>query len=78
MNNYLDITKTYDDEKIKEFSNIIKNGGIGIFPTETVYAIEIDSYYGLQKKHIEQSINIFKTQEDSKYVLNPKNWTFFD
>ena len=30
------------------------------------YAKEIDSYYGLQKKHIEQSINIFKTQEDSK------------
>ena len=66
MNNYLDITKTYDDEKIKEFSNIIKNGGIGIFPTETVYAIggngldasSVEKIYNAKNRNKKNPINL--------------------
>lgn len=66
MNNYLDITKTYDDEKIKEFSNIIKDGGIGIFPTETVYAIggngldasSVEKIYNAKNRNKKNPINL--------------------
>lgn len=39
MNNYLDFRNKIDDKKLYEASQIIKNGGIVVFPTETVYGI---------------------------------------
>lgn len=36
---YLDLTNKINFTKLKEPANIIKNGGIVIFPTETVYGI---------------------------------------
>ena len=32
-----------DDDKIKKASNIIQNGGLVIFPTETVYGLGADA-----------------------------------
>ena len=39
MNKYLDFRKETDYTKLKEPAQIIKNGGIVVFPTETVYGI---------------------------------------
>ena len=39
MKNYLDCRNNTEYEKLKEPARIIKNGGIVIFPTETVYGI---------------------------------------
>lgn len=39
MKNYLDIRKEYNINEIKKIANIIKQGGIVVFPTETVYGI---------------------------------------
>lgn len=39
MNKYLDFRNETDYSKLKEPANIIKNGGIVVFPTETVYGI---------------------------------------
>ena len=33
-----------DDDKIKKASNIIQNGGLVIFPTETVYGLGADAF----------------------------------
>lgn len=39
MMGYLDSKNKIDFDKLKEISQIIKNGGIVVFPTETVYGI---------------------------------------
>ena len=36
MSKYLDLREEIDDLKIEEAAEIIKNGGIVVFPTETV------------------------------------------
>ena len=42
MSKYLNIEKDIEDKKLKEVANIIKDGGIVIFPTETVYGIGVN------------------------------------
>ena len=49
MENYLDCKKNIDLDKLKEISQIIRNGGIVVFPTETVYGIGTN---GLNKESI--------------------------
>ena len=44
MENYLDLKDGYNHSKIQKPANIIKNGGIIIFPTETVYAIGANAF----------------------------------
>lgn len=39
MQNFLDLKNNQDEPAIKEAAQIIKNGGIVVFPTETVYGI---------------------------------------
>lgn len=39
MENYLDLTKNNNFEKLSEAGNIILNGGLVLFPTETVYGL---------------------------------------
>ena len=43
MQNYLDLRDDKDYTKLKEISEIIKNGGIVVFPTETVYGIGVNA-----------------------------------
>lgn len=43
MQNYLDLKNDTEYTKIKESAEIIKNGGIVIFPTETVYGIGVNA-----------------------------------
>ena len=49
MMDYLDCKDNIDLDKLKEISKIIKNGGIVVFPTETVYGIGTN---GLNKESI--------------------------
>lgn len=49
MMGYLDCKDNIDVDKLKEISKIIKNGGIVVFPTETVYGIGTN---GLNKEAI--------------------------
>jgi len=43
MQNFLDLKNNQDEPAIKEAAQIIKNGGIVVFPTETVYGIGVNA-----------------------------------
>lgn len=51
MKKYLDLKNVNDLTKLKEIAEIIKKGGIGIVPTETVYGIGAN---GLDEKAVEK------------------------
>ena len=53
MINYLDCRNDIDDKKLQEVADIIKQGGIVVFPTETVYGIGTN---GLDSKAISKLI----------------------
>lgn len=66
MDNYLDMEKTFDENKLKEAAQIIKSGGIVIFPTETVYGIgtnglnsqAIKKLYHIKGRNTKNPINL--------------------
>ena len=64
MENYLNCTKNMDFDKLKEISKIIKNGGIVVFPTETVYGIGTN---GLNKESISRLYEV-KQRPTSKPI----------
>ena len=66
MQNYLKLEENEDLEKIKEPAKIIKNGGIVVFPTETVYGIGVN---GLDKQAIEKLYKIKKRPIDKPISL---------
>lgn len=55
-----------DEEKLKEVANIIKNGGVVVFPTETVYGIGVNAYsesavkklYEIKKRNYNKPISL--------------------
>ena len=55
MQNYIDFENETDYSKLKEPAGIIKNGGIVIFPTETVYGIGTN---GLNEEAIKELYDI--------------------
>lgn len=55
MQKYLDLKNVKDYEKLKEPAEIIKQGGIVVFPTETVYGIGTN---GLDEKAIDKLYKI--------------------
>ncbi len=55
MNNYLNLRISKDYEKLKKPAQILKSGGIVVFPTETVYGIGVNS---LDKNAIEKLYKI--------------------
>ncbi len=66
MQKYIDFRKNVDFEKLKETAKIIKNGGIVIFPTETVYGIGTNGFnedgirriYELKKRDFSKPISL--------------------
>ena len=60
MKNYLDLKNEVNYEKLQEAAQIIKQGGIVVFPTETVYGIGTN---GLDEKAID---NLYKIKERPK------------
>lgn len=65
MSQYLDLREKIDDLKIEEAAEIIKNGGIVIFPTETVYGIGAN---GLDSNAVEK-IYTAKEREHNKPLI---------
>lgn len=57
MKNYLDCKKNWNKEQLKEPAKILKNGGIVVFPTETVYAIGTN---GLNEEAVKR---LYKTKQ---------------
>ena len=55
MCNYLDCRNEIDDKKLQEVANIIRQGGIVVFPTETVYGIGTN---GLDSKSISKLYHV--------------------
>lgn len=66
MNKYLDFRNETDYTKLKEPAQIIKNGGIVVFPTETVYGIgtnglnenSIKRLYEVKQRPLSKPINL--------------------
>ena len=58
--------KNYSEKELKDFADILKNGGIGIFPTDTVYGIgtnglnsdAIKKLYEIKKRNLKNPINL--------------------
>ena len=65
MSKYLDLKENIDDSKIKEAAEIIKNGGLVVFPTETVYGIAANGLDG----QAAQKIYIAKERQQDKPLI---------
>lgn len=70
MKNYLNVENNYSDDKLKEIANIIKNGGVVLFPTETVYGIGTN---GLDAKAVEKIYEIKKRNKKNPINLLVSN-----
>ena len=66
MQAYLDLRSEIDFEKLKKPAEIIRNGGIVIFPTETVYGIGTN---GLDEKAIKKLYEVKKRPFDKPISL---------
>lgn len=63
---YIDIERGYSKDDIKTASEIIKNGGVAILPTDTVYGIAADAIneeavkkiYEIKKRELSKPCNI--------------------
>ena len=72
MENYLDLNEIKDYTKLNKPGKIIKNGGIVIFPTETVYgigtngldAVAVEKLYNIKKRPITKPISLLVSDFD--------------
>lgn len=72
MENYLDLRNSNDYSKLNKIGNIIKNGGIVVFPTETVYGIgtnalnekSIKRLYEIKKRLLNKPISLLVNNID--------------
>lgn len=72
MENYLDLNEIKDYAKLNKPGKIIKNGGIVIFPTETVYgigtngldAVAVEKLYNIKKRPITKPISLLVSDFD--------------
>lgn len=66
MENYIDLKNGVEPEKIREAADVLKQGKIVVFPTETVYGIGADSFnedaiqklYQAKRRPLTQKISI--------------------
>lgn len=72
MQKYLDLTNNIDYKNLKIPSEIIKNGGIVVFPTETVYGIganalnenAVKKLYDIRKRPLNKPISLLVNSID--------------
>lgn len=70
MQNYLDLKNYIVYEKLKKPAEIIKNGGIVVFPTETVYGIGVN---GLNEEAIKKLYDVKQRPLDKPISLLVSN-----
>lgn len=70
MKSYLDLKEDKDYTKIKEASKIINNGGLVLFPTETVYGIGAD---GLNEQAVKNIFIAKGRKQDNPLILHISN-----
>ena len=70
MSKYLDLKRKYNIEELKESSDIIKNGGLVLFPTETVYGIGAD---GLNEEAVKKIFIAKGRASDNPLILHVSN-----
>ena len=71
LEKYLDLKNTIDYSKLKFAGEIIKNGGLVLFPTETVYGIGANGLdENAAQSRIKSQMPIEKKCEMSTYVIN--------
>ena len=66
MQNYFDFKEKINNEKIKEVAKCIKQGGIAVFPTETVYGIGVN---GLNENAIKKLYEVKQRPEKKPISL---------
>ena len=66
MKKYLDLRNEIDNEKIREAAEIIKGGGLVVFPTETVYGIGAN---GLNANAVEKIFIAKQRKKDNPLIL---------
>ena len=65
MSKYIDLRNEVNNSKIEEAANIIKDGGLVVFPTETVYGIGAN---GLNSEAVEK-IYVAKERKKNKPLI---------
>lgn len=75
MKNYLDLKVDKDYTKIKEASKIINNGGLVLFPTETVYGLGAD---GLNEEAVKNIFIAKGRKQDNPLILHISNMEMLD
>ena len=75
MSKYLDLREEIDNLKIEEAAQIIKNGGLVVFPTETVYGIGAN---GLNSKAVEKIYTAKGRKQDNPLILLISNIEMLD
>ena len=70
MSKYLDLRNEVNNSKIEEAAQIIKNGGLVVFPTETVYGIGAN---GLDTEAVEKIYIAKGRKQDNPLILHISN-----
>lgn len=71
MENYLDLKNTTDYSKLKVAGEIIKNGGLVLFPTETVYGLGAN---GLDGNAVKKIYKAKGREQDNPLILHVSNF----
>ena len=71
MKKYLDLKNTTDYSKLKVAGEIIKNGGLVLFPTETVYGLGAN---GLDENAVKKIYKAKGREQDNPLILHVSNF----
>ena len=71
MDNYLDLKNTTDYSKLKVAGEIIRNGGLVLFPTETVYGLGAN---GLDENAVKKIYKAKGREQDNPLILHVSNF----
>ena len=70
MSKYLDLKENKDYTKLKDAAEVIKNGGVVVFPTETVYGIGVN---GLDEEAVKRLYKVKQRPVDKAISLVVSN-----
>lgn len=71
MENYIDLKNTIDYSKLKVAGEVIKNGGLVLFPTETVYGLGAN---GLDENAVKKIYKAKGRKQDNPLILHVSNF----